>query len=109
MHRTLQAAVVVFGVAGAVGPAAADCYELIGCPNDHNIPVSELRQLSCDSLWTVRNAMYDEGGYCFKTAKALAVYSNDGCLYNDAAQVPLNSYERTNISRIGEVEKSKGC
>jgi hypothetical protein len=100
-----------FGAAflASAGAAEASCFEDVGCPNDHAIPKSQLRQLGCEPLWTVRNSIYDENGYCFKTARAKAVFSNKGCLYQDQAAVPLNAYERTNVSRIVSVEREKGC
>jgi len=100
------AAVAVF----ASAPAGAACFESnVGCTNDHLMPTRILRALSCDSLWTVRNTIYDENGYCFKTARAKAVFDNTGCLYQNASQVPLNTYERGNIDRIVRVEKQKSC
>lgn len=110
-RRTLAvliAAAAVFAATG--GPAAAACFESgVGCTDDHNIPKSILRTLSCDALWTVRNMIYDEKGYCFQTAKAQAVFSNDGCFVTNASLIPFNAYERTNIDRIVSVEREKGC
>jgi hypothetical protein len=94
----------------ACGPAAAkSCFEDVQCPWDHYIPKAQLWQLSCDSLWTVRNAIYHDNGYCFKTKRAKQVWGNQGCTYWDAADVPLNNYEQANISTIKSVEKQKGC
>ncbi len=72
-------------------------------------PYSALRQLSCDSLWTVRNSIYNDNGYCFKTAAAKAAFDNSDCTVANAANVPLNGVEKTNISRIVRVEKEKHC
>jgi hypothetical protein len=109
--RTSIPAIVLTALATfASVPAGAACFESgIGCTNDHLISTKALRSLSCDSLWTVRNTIYDENGYCFKTAKAKAVFDNAGCTYTNASQVPLNTYERGNIDRIVKVEKQKGC
>jgi hypothetical protein len=110
-RRTFAAALVA-GLASVTmaGPAAAACFESgVGCTHDHNIPRQVLRTLSCDALWTVRNFMYDEKGYCFQTAKAQAVFSNEGCFVTNAALIPFNAYERTNIDRIASVEREKGC
>ncbi len=104
------AATLALATLGAAGPAAAACFESgVGCTNTGLMPYWALRQLSCDSLWTVRNSIYDENGYCFKTAKAQAVFDNTGCFYNNASLVPLNTYERDNVGRIVRVEKEKGC
>ena len=94
----------------ASGPALAlDCYEDIGCMYDHLIPKSQFRQLSCQNLWYVRNNTYDDHGYCFATARGQAEFDNSDCSITNAANVPLNSYERKNIGRIKEVEAEKGC
>jgi hypothetical protein len=112
-RRALALAVVVvtsamFGVGAA--SAQGPCFESgIGCTDDHNIPKSILRTLSCDALWTVRNMMYDTKGYCFQTAKAQAVFSNEGCYVVNASLIPFNAYERGNIDRIAAVEREKGC
>jgi len=94
----------------AASPAMSQsCFEDVGCPSDHSIPKALLQQLSCDTLWTVRNAIYRDNGYCFKSKKALSIWGNEGCAYWDPAEVPMNAYERTNISRIRSVEQQKGC
>lgn len=91
-------------------PASAACFESgIGCPNDHYIPKNVLNTLSCDSLWMVRNSIYDERGFCFKTARALETFSNDDCYVTNASRLRFNAFERTNIDRIAAVERKKGC
>ncbi len=94
----------------APGPATAACFESgVGCTNDHVISYQALRRLSCDALWTVRNTIYAENGYCFHTARGRAVFGNQDCAYPDAGMVPLNNYERDNIARIRRVEQQRGC
>lgn len=101
------AAILIFRM-GA--PAEAACFESgVGCTDDHRIPMKVLNTLSCDALWTVRNAIYDENGYCFKSARAKAVFSNEDCEFTVASRVPLNDYERVNISRIVQAERNMGC
>jgi hypothetical protein len=34
---------------------------------------------------------------------------NAGCLYDEAAQVPLNQFERYNVRAIKKAEAKKGC
>jgi hypothetical protein len=104
------AALAVLGLLSAGTPAEAACFESgIGCTDDHHIPSKALKALSCDALWTVRNTIYDENGYCFRSARAKAIFSNDGCLTTDASRVTLNRYERANVGRIAEAERKKGC
>lgn len=91
-------------------PAAAACFESgVDCTNDHYIPASVLQPLSCDALWTVRNTIFDESGYCFQTARGQSVFSNEGCIYTSMAQMPLNPYEVANIATVRKVEQQKGC
>ena len=105
----LAAAAVAFAVL-APGAASAACFENgVGCTNTHNISYSALRRLSCDALWTVRNTIYYENGYCFHTRRGQSVFDNSGCSYDDAGMVPLNNYERNNIARVTKVEREKGC
>lgn len=104
----IAAAAVAFTM--LAGPAAAACFESgVGCTNTGVMSYRALRGLSCDALWTVRNTIYYENGYCFKTARGQAVFDNSGCAYDDVGMVPLNTYERQNIARIVRVEKEKRC
>lgn len=108
-HRAgIIAAILALGLLSP--PAQAACFESgIGCTDDHAMSKAKLGALSCDALWTVRNTIYHENGYCFRTARARAVFSNDGCDVTDASRLRLNSFERSNIDRIVAVERTKGC
>jgi hypothetical protein len=106
----LAAATIGFAAFFTTQPAAAACFEgAIGCTESSVISEKALEELSCDNLWTVRNMIFDENGYCFKTAKAKDVFSNDGCAYMTMASMPLNSYETKNIQLVQAVEKQKAC
>jgi hypothetical protein len=115
MHRDLLStwagSLAAFGIAvvSAVTPVAAACLEDVGCTNDHYIPYPVLQGLSCDSLWTVRNTIFHENGFCFRTTRALAVFSNEGCSYHVSGEIPLNPFEQGNISRVITVERQKAC
>jgi hypothetical protein len=89
--------------------AQAACFDPIGCTNKQYFKPAQLKQLSCYNLWTVRNMIYKENGYCFKTAKAKQEFGNEGCIHQDMGAVPLNAYERANVGAIVKVEKQKGC
>jgi hypothetical protein len=110
------AGLVSIGLAGLglalsapAGPARANCYELIGCSDKDYFKSADLVQLSCQALWEVRNWIYKENGYCFHTPKTIKTFGNAGCLYDDAAEVPLNAAERHNVKAIKKVEAKKGC
>lgn len=90
-------------------PARANCYELIGCTNKDYFKNAQLKQLSCQILWEVRNTIYKERGYCFHTQKGIQAFGNAGCKYDDAGKVPLNAAERYNVGAIKKVEAKKGC
>lgn len=85
------------------------CYETIGCVQDRLIDQRDAEKLGCDQLWTVRNGIYAVRGYCFKTARGKANFSNEGCNFDDEAQVPLNDYERANVKLIRELEQRRNC
>lgn len=92
--------------------ASASCFENLGrtgCTDTESFSADTLRFLSCQSLWTVRNSIYDDHGYCFKTAAAKAEFDNSDCYENDASQLRFNQHEQANINRIVQVEKEKGC
>jgi hypothetical protein len=92
--------------------AQADCFENLGntgCPHLETFKLSELRQLSCQNLWHVRNSIYNHRGYCFKTAAAQQVFDNSDCFVTNASAIKFNQHEQKNISRIVKVEKEKSC
>ncbi len=105
----VAAAVVAAGMIAAATPAMSGCFELIGCTDSEYFSESQLRRLSCDALWTVRNTMFYENGYCFQTAKGKQVFGNAGCKYTVSGKVPLNKYERANVETVKRVEARKGC
>lgn len=104
----ISAAAACFFIAGA-GEAVAGCLEGIGCTDSEILSASSLRRLSCDSLWTARNTIYYEAGYCFQTARGRANFSNDGCTTSNQAAVRLNNFERSNVATIKKIEAQKGC
>lgn len=96
----------------AASAAQAACFENLGktgCTNAEVFPRSHLNALSCENLWWVRNTIYHENGYCFRSAKARAQFDNTGCTVSDGSKVRVNSFERMNITRISEIEKQKRC
>ncbi len=63
----------------------------------------------CSSLWFSRNRVYKSAGYCFKTARAIAVFGNAGCQYDDISDVPLSERDRTIVGRYIRDEAAFGC
>ena len=61
--------------------------------------------MSCSELWYARNAIYAENGYCFKTARARAVFG-PGCF---PPYGKLSRSEQRQINLITAQERRKGC
>ncbi|MBB3929071.1 hypothetical protein GGR25_000090 [Kaistia hirudinis] len=108
-HPVLISTIAVCAALLSAGQARAACFETIGCTDSEKMSLSSLRTLSCDSLWTARNTIYHENGYCFRTARGKANFSNDGCVTSNQSAIRLNSYERANVQAITKVEREKGC
>ena len=92
--------------------AATYCFENLGntgCPWEETFPQSQLKQLSCQNLWYVRNSIYDRRGYCFKTQDGKDAFDNSDCYVKNASNIPFNTNESNNIARIRSVESQKGC
>ncbi len=106
---TIFAAAAGVTLLAAPTPARANCYELIGCTNQDYFKASQLKQLSCQILWEVRNTIYKENGYCFHSKKAIKAFGNAGCQIDDMGKVPLNAAERHNVIAIKKAEAKKGC
>ena len=64
---------------------------------------------SCDQLWYARNKIYKEAGYCFKTRRAIRVFGNAGCRFDDEGRVPLSREDRATVEAILQLEHEKGC
>lgn len=62
-------------------------------------------QMSCEQLWHERNAIYARNGYCFKTARARAVFGA-GCFppYGE-----LSGWERRRVNELQAWERRFGC
>jgi hypothetical protein len=101
---------LLVGVASIPGAARAACYEDVGCSDTDLFVAEDLQRLAeCDILWEMRNTIYKENGYCFHKPKAIQVFGNAGCKFDDAGAVPMSSVERDNVAVIKNVEQRKGC
>ena len=99
----------LFSLSSAAGAACFENLGQTGCTDQEAFPRSDVRQLSCGSLWLVRNTIYNEAGLCFKTQAARAQFDNSDCFVNNPANVKLNRFERANVETIRQVERAKGC
>jgi hypothetical protein len=103
-----------FAVASALlaggASAYADCYDVFGCSERDRFSFEQLANgPNCDFLYTMRNRIYQQRGYCFKTARAIATFGNENCRYDDVGRVPLSAVERSNAALLLRVEQAKGC
>ena len=113
----MRSAIVLGGIgvicwllfAVAPSPVRANCYEIIGCSDSQYFKSSDLQQLGCQPLWEVRNWIYKERGYCFKTPNTNNLWWNVGADYDHITQVPLNQFEKYNVKAIKKAEAKKGC
>ena len=64
---------------------------------------------SCEDLYRYRNQFYASHGYCFKTARAIRMFGNAGCQYDNIHDVPLSSGERADIADTVRAERRNGC
>ncbi len=110
--QSVALAGIAAGLLLAAAPAEtawSACFEDVGCTNNQYMSMNQLRQLSCQNLWTVRNFIYHNNGYWLESAQAKGQFSNQGCVHHDMATVPLNAYERANVQSVRTVEQQKGC
>jgi YARHG domain len=63
----------------------------------------------CKELWTMRNEIYKNNGYCFKTAKAISKFGNSGCSYDVLSAVPVSDQDRSVIRDIKKSEARQRC
>lgn len=64
---------------------------------------------SCSQLWTERNAIYKDAGYCFKTSRAIRTFGNAGCSFDEIEDVPLSARDRARVADIQRDERMMGC
>ena len=106
--RTLALACLMT-FAGA-GSASAGCYDVFGCTNASRFRMNDLMSgPNCEFLYTMRNGIYAEHGYCFHTARGRATFGNQGCVTGNPNALGLNAVEHYNAGVILQAERAKGC
>lgn len=63
----------------------------------------------CQELYVLRNEIYKDAGYCFKTAKAIQQFGNAGCQYDSLSDVPMSANQRTSVRDIKKSEARQSC
>jgi hypothetical protein len=107
LSRPIAFACAVLALSSA---AYADCYDVFGCSERDRFSFDQLANgPNCEFLYRMRNRIYAQHQYCFRTARAIATLGNQGCRFNDVNEVPLNAAERANAVAILQAEQAKGC
>ena len=102
--------IAAVALALSAGSAVAACYDVFGCSNRDYFAYRDLVSgPNCEFLWQMRNSIYQENGYCFRTARGIATFGNDGCRYTSDGAVPMNRIERANVATIKRAESALGC
>jgi len=65
-----------------------------------------LWNLSCQRLWVMRNRIYKNSGYCFRTRRAIDYFGNAGCWTSSPR---LSRAQRARVSAIRRAERARGC
>ncbi len=60
---------------------------------------------ACNSLWHIRNNIYADKGYCFKTKRGKAEYP-DSCF---PPYGKLTRAEKKEVNLVKKAERAKGC
>jgi hypothetical protein len=90
--------------------AKADCYDVFGCTAQNAFRLNDLLNgPNCEFLYVMRNRIYAEHGYCFRTPRAISTLGNDNCHVADVGQLGLNRLEQANAATILHAEHIKGC
>jgi hypothetical protein len=85
------------------------CAATDGSQTEGKPVAKEITDFSCDQLWFGRNSVFKEAGYCFKTRRAIDVFGNAGCRYDDINAVPLSNENQNLVSTVQRVERDKAC
>lgn len=74
------------------------------------MPVAASAQTkACHQIWVIRNQIFKDAGYCFKTTTAINYFGNAGCRYDDEYDVPLSQGNRDVIRDLKAEAARLGC
>ncbi len=73
------------------------------------VALAQFRDMSCEELYAQRNGIYKDAGYCFHTARAIRMFGNAGCSFDNVNDVPLSHADRVIIAAIVREERERGC
>lgn len=93
------------GLVISAGIAEAQ-YMVFPDSSERIISEGDLASLGCEDLWVARNEIFHRNGYCFKTKRGQAFFSNSGCWTSNPS---LSSIEQRNVASIQKWERNYGC
>ena len=109
-RKQVSAAAVLVALTFAAGAARADCYDVFGCTDRNAFKLADLLAgPTCEFLYTMRNGIYAQHGYCFHTARGKATFGDANCVSGDPERLGLSRLEKSNAATILKAEKVKGC
>ncbi|MGZ5914806.1 MAG: YARHG domain-containing protein [Hyphomicrobium sp.] len=73
------------------------------------MPGDSAKVVSCQDIWVLRNQIYKDHGYCFKTTRARNYFGNGGCWVDDESDVGLSSKKMKLVLKYKHWETVKGC
>ena len=98
------------GVASSAPAWAGECYDVFGCTDSDTFQYGDLISgPDCEFLWTMRNQIFKDHGYCFKTEDAISAFGNEGCYAHTMSAAGLSPIESKNVATILKAEKALGC
>src|ERR1700683_4343526 len=100
MTSFVKIAILALGFSASLAPSArAECYDVFGCSDRDYFRVQDLLSgPNCDFLYTMRNGIYSEHHYCFRTPRAIAAFGNAGCVSGNPYMLGLNRVEVANAA-----------
>ncbi len=97
MKQMILSAVTAFGLVCGLSAVPVQAGDIQGDAYD------------CGELWVIKNQIFKDRGYCFKTARAIEQFGNAGCAYDSQTDVPLSDVDRTVIADIKRSMARQGC
>lgn len=70
---------------------------------------SSLANQACEQLYFLRNEFFHRKGLCFTRPTAVHIWGNDGCKYQNSADMPMTKRETDAVANLVAVERQKGC
>ncbi len=67
----------------------------------------DVMNASCSELWFLRNSIYNNHGYCFRSRKAKELFDNSDC--TTRTPPAMGETDQYNADLLGRLEELKGC